>query len=69
MCVRRLLESLPGIGGKAHAAEPLDEREIPANCRVHGLGPDNRNVRLKLFALGRPDQPSPRCGGVGITDR
>ncbi|MFE9254140.1 integration host factor, actinobacterial type [Streptomyces sp. NPDC006879] len=46
--VRRLLESLPGIG-KVRAAQLLDELGISENRRVQGLGPRQKERLLELF--------------------
>ncbi|MFC8015441.1 integration host factor, actinobacterial type [Streptomyces cinereoruber] len=46
--VRRLLESLPGIG-KVRAAQLLDELGISETRRVQGLGPRQKERLLELF--------------------
>ncbi|MGW0670697.1 integration host factor, actinobacterial type [Streptomyces sp. NPDC002746] len=47
--VRRLLESLPGIG-KVRAAQLLDDLDISESRRVQGLGPRQKERLLELFA-------------------
>ncbi|MEU6756061.1 integration host factor, actinobacterial type [Streptomyces sp. NPDC046685] len=46
--VKRLLESLPGIG-KVRAAQLLDELDISDRRRVQGLGPRQKERLLELF--------------------
>ncbi|MFI1226055.1 MULTISPECIES: integration host factor, actinobacterial type [unclassified Streptomyces] len=47
--VRRLLESLPGIG-KVRATQLLDDLDISESRRVQGLGPRQKERLLELFA-------------------
>lgn len=46
--VRRLLESLPGIG-KVRAGQLLDDLGIAERRRVHGLGARQKERLLELF--------------------
>ncbi|MFJ4910770.1 integration host factor, actinobacterial type [Streptomyces sp. NPDC093249] len=46
--VRRLLESLPGIG-KVRTAQLPDELDISDRRRVQGLGPRQKERLLELF--------------------
>ncbi|MFF0059829.1 integration host factor, actinobacterial type [Streptomyces microflavus] len=46
--VRRLLESLPGIG-KVRAGQLLDDLGIDERRRVHGLGARQKERLLELF--------------------
>lgn len=46
--VRRVLEALPGVG-KVRAARILGQMDIPANRRLKGLGPRQRDRLLELF--------------------